>query len=296
MLVFTSSLAWAAPERRESGIGGGPAAPAADPMPTRRVKIDLVAPQRRRTPVPPGWAIYDGSRYRPEVGYGRIEELPAEAAADRGLDTTVILPNGTKTSAGQLGRPELAHWQGTHRENRPPVLRVDLPDGWYRVTCTSVDPGTPLPLVDQRGFKCRARDVVFAGPRHGAPLAVGGMTLVEGTDVVEVTGGHLRIVIGDPAYAGWTWRHPGPWYKGWGSWIGRWGGQRYAESWRQKLTRTVDPGFHSLRLNSLSHHRTGIRSILTRGDRLPRCVRPRRRPRRQSRRAEDSPLATGPPR
>jgi hypothetical protein len=78
------------------------------------------------------------------------------------------------------------------------------------------------------------------------------MTLVEGTDVVEVTGGHLRIVVGDPAYAGWTWRHPGAWYEDWWSWVGRWGGQRYAESWRQKLTRTVDPGFHSLRLNSVA--------------------------------------------
>lgn len=162
-----------------------------------------------------------------------------------------MLPHGVKTSPRLLGRPELAHWQGTHRENRPLVFRVDLPNGWYRVACSSVDPGKPLPLVDQRSFKCRAHDTVFAGPEHGRPLATAGATLVEGERVVEVTDDHLRIVVGDPAYAGWEWRYPGPWYEGWGEWWGRWGGQRYAERWLDKLTRRVDPGFHSLRLNSL---------------------------------------------
>jgi hypothetical protein len=218
------------------------------------LRIDLRAPPtlRQRTAPAAGWQAYHGEPYSPAVGYGWLETLPAHAGADRGLDAPIVLADGTRTSARQLGRPELAHWQGTHRENLPRVFRVDVPDGWYRVACTSVDPGTPLPLVDQRGFKCRAHGTVFAGPEHGRPLVAGGATLVEGTGVVEVTDGHLRIVIGDPAYPGWTWRHPGPWYEGWGEWWGRWGGQRYAEPWLQKLTRRVDPGFHSLRLNSLS--------------------------------------------
>jgi len=217
-----------------------------------RLRIDLVDPRRRRTAPAPGWLAYDGAPYRPDTGYGWIDGLPPDSGADRGEDATIVLPNGVQTSPRQLARPELAHWQGTHRENHPLVFRVDLPDGWYRVTCTSVDPGTPLPLVDQRSFKCRARDVVFAGAKYGAPLLAGGMTLVEGGDIVEVTGGHLRVVIGDPAYAGWTWRHAGAWHEGWPNWFGRKDWQRYAESWYQKVTRTVDPGFHSLRLNSLA--------------------------------------------
>jgi hypothetical protein len=218
----------------------------------KKIRIDLVDPKRRRTAPPPGWLAYDGTPYRSgQEGYGWIDRLPPDSGADRGEEATILLPNGTKTSSRLLGRPELAHWQGTHRENRPLVFRVDLANGWYRVACASVDPGTSLPLVDQRSFKCRAHGVVFAGPKHGRPLAVTGMTLVEGADVVEVTEGHLRVVIGDPAYAGWTWQHPGPWYEGWPGWFGRWGGHRYAERWYQKLTRTVDPGFHHLRLNSL---------------------------------------------
>ena len=112
-----------------------------------------------------------------------------------------------------------------------------------------------LPVVDQRSFKCRAHDAVFAGPHYGAPLKVGGSDLIEGSNIVEVTDGHLRIVVGDPAYGGWTWSYKGPWYRGWGQWWGKWGDHRYAETWRQKLTRVVDPGFHSLRLNSLEIER-----------------------------------------
>ena len=158
------------------------------------------------------------------------------------------------TSARALGRLELANWQGTHRENHPLVFRIDLPSGWYRVTCASAG-FRALPVVDQRSFKCRARDAVFAGPNYGAPLKVGGSDLIEGSNIVEVTDGHLRIVVGDPAYGGWTWYYKGPWYRGWGQWWGKWGDHRYAETWGQKLTRVVDPGFHSLRLNSLEIER-----------------------------------------
>lgn len=155
-----------------------------------------------------------------------------------------------------MGRLELSTWQGTHQENRPLVFRIDLPDGWYRVTCTSVDPiHGPLPLVDQRSIKFRAHDVIFAGPSYGAPLKIEGSRLVEGSAIVEVTEGHLRLVVGDPAYGGWTWSYQGPWYRGWSEWFGRLNHQRYAEIWYQKLTRTVDPGYHSLRLNSLEIQR-----------------------------------------
>ena len=251
---------------RTSGGAGRERSPAAVRPAAPPLRIDLVAPprQRQRTAAAPGWLAYHGERYSPARGYGWIEDLPLDSGADRGEDATIVLPNGVRTSARLLGRPELAHWQGTHREDRPRVFRVDLPNGWYRVACASVDPGQPLPLVDQRGFKCRAHDTVFAGPAHGRPLATGGATLVEGAGVVEVTDDHLRIVVGDPAYAGWTWRHPGPWYGGWSEWWGRWGGQRYAEHWLQKLTRTVDPGFHSLRLNSLHIEPVPARASQTR--------------------------------
>jgi hypothetical protein len=216
------------------------------------LRLDLVDAANRRTPPGPGWIAYDGEPYHPDRGYGWTEELPADSRSfDRGENATIVLASGTTTSPRLLGRPELAHWHGRHRENRPLVFRVDLPDGWYRVACTSVDPGAVLPVVDQRSFKCRAHDVVFAGPAHGAPLSVDGKTLVEGADTVEVTDGHLRIVVGDPAYAGWTWQHPGQWYEGWSAWFGRRGFSNYAERWYQKLTRTVDPGFHTVRLNSL---------------------------------------------
>ena len=146
---------------------------------------------------------------------------------------------------------ELSNWQGTHRENRLIVFRVDLPDGWYRVACASVDPGVELPVIDVRSVKCRSHDAVFAGPRHGPPLRVAGRALVEGKSWVEVTERHLRIVVGDPAYAGWVSRHPGPWWRGWRKWFAREGDHRYAEDWLGKLTRVIDPGFHNLRLNSL---------------------------------------------
>ncbi len=164
----------------------------------------------------------------------------------------MILPDGTRASPAALERMELANWQGTHQENLPIVFRIDLPDGWYKVTCTSVDPdNAPLPVVDQRSIKFRAHDVVFAGATYGAPLRVEGNRLIEGSAVVEVTDGHLRIVVGDPAYGGWTWRYDGPWYQGWKGWFGRRGNERYATGWYQKVTRFVDPGFHSLRFNSL---------------------------------------------
>ena len=91
--------------------------------------------------------------------------------------------------------------------------------------------------------------------RYGMPLAIEGNRLVEGSGVVEVTEGHLRIVVGDPSYGGWIWSYEGPWYRGWNAWFGRQRNHRYAESLYQKLTRTVDPGFHSLRFNSLEIER-----------------------------------------
>jgi hypothetical protein len=127
--------------------------------------------------------------------------------------------------------------------------------------------------VDQRSFKCRAHDVVFAGANYGTPLVVRGDELVEGSGIVEVTDGHLRIVVGDPAYSGWTWTYLGPWYKGWARW---WGfDSQYATNWYQKLSRQVDPGFHNLRLNSLqaeqvlppsSHYALIFRDFFNRDD------------------------------
>jgi hypothetical protein len=219
---------------------------------TLRRKIDFISTKRsQRTPSPPGWEAYNGAVYTPERGYGWLIDL-AGCCGDKGGVGKMILPDGTKASPQTLGRSELAHWQGTHKENQPLVFRIDLANGWYRVTCTSVDPdNAPLPLVDQRSIKFRAHDVVFAGPRYGAPLAIEGHRLIEGSGVVEVTEGHLRIVVGDPAYGGWTWSYEGPWHRGWRAWFGKWRNHRYAETWYQKLTRTVDPGFHSLRFNSL---------------------------------------------
>jgi hypothetical protein len=214
-------------------------------------KINLVDAKNRRTPNPPGWEEYDGSRYTKERGYGWLIDLRGRGW-DGGGTGTMILPDGIKASPVALGRLELANWQGTHQENLPIVFRIDLPDGWYRVTCTSVDPdNAPLPLVDQRSVKFRAHDVVFAGPDYGAPLRVEGNRLIEGSGVVEVTDGQLRIVVGDPAYSGWIWAYHGPWYRGWKGWFGKWGQGRYAMGWYQKLARFVDPGFHSLRFNSL---------------------------------------------
>jgi hypothetical protein len=214
-------------------------------------KINFIDVKRRRTPNPYGWEEYDGSRYTKERGYGWLRDLRGQGW-DGGGAGTMILPNGTKASPMALDRLELANWQGTHQENLPIVFRIDLPDGWYKVVCTSVDPdNAPLPLVDQRSVKFRAHDVVFAGPSYGAPLRVEGNRLIEGSGIVEVTEGHLRIVVGDPAYSGWTWTYDGPWYRGWKGWFGEWGNGRYATGWYQKIARFVDPGFHSLRFNSL---------------------------------------------
>jgi hypothetical protein len=169
------------------------------------------------------------------------------------MQADIVLPNGTETTLQELGRAELATYQDRHQESRPLVFRIDLSDGWYRVACTSVDPDTSLPLVDQRSFKCRAHDVVFAGANYGLPITVRGRELVEGSGIVEVTDGHLRIVIGDPAYGGWTWRSPSPWYAGWRHW---WRVEyNYYDNWYQRLTRTIDPGFHAVRLNSLEIER-----------------------------------------
>jgi hypothetical protein len=214
-------------------------------------KINLVDVTRRRTPNPPGWEEYDGSRYTKERGYGWLTDLGGQGW-DGGGTGAMIMPDGTEVSPLALGRLELANWQGTHQENLPIVFRVDLADGWYKVVCTSVDPdNAPLPLVDERSVKFRAHDVVFAGTSHGAPLRVEGNRLVEGSGIVEVTEGHLRIVVGDPAYSGWTWSYDGPWFRGWKGWFGKWGNGRYARGWYQKVARVVDPGFHSLRFNSL---------------------------------------------
>ena len=212
-------------------------------------RINFTAPGKRHTPTPAGWEAYDGSVYTAERGYGWLSDL-SRHGWDGGGVGEMILPDGARASPMALGRLELASWQGTHRENRPQVFRIDLPDGWYRVTCTSVDAdNAPLPLVDRRSIKFRAHDVVFAGATYGAPLSVEGNRLVEGSQVVEVTQGHLRIVVGDPAYGGWVWSYGGPFFRGWGPW---WRQQRkYAPTWWQALTRTVDPGFHSLRFNSL---------------------------------------------
>lgn len=208
----------------------------------------------QRTPTPQGWEAYDGSLYTPERGYGWLTNLLGYGR-DRGTRGIVVLPNGTTTSPEKLARPELANFQGRHMENRPLVFRIDLPNGWYRVSCASVDPDKTRgkPLVDQRSFKCRAHDVVFAGANYGPPTVVGGRQLVEGSGIVEVTGGHMRIVVGDPSYPGWIWSHPGRWYADLRHW--RKVEYVYARDWWQSLTRSVDPGFHTLSLNSLKVER-----------------------------------------
>ena len=220
-----------------------------------RKKINFISiTDRKRTPNPAGWEAYDGSVYTKERRYGWISQLTGFYASDGGPDGTIHLPGEVVTSPRSLGRLELANWQGSHQENQPLVFRVDLPNGWYRVQCASVAQSV-LPVVDQRNFKCRAHDSVFAGPSYGPPLKVRGRDLVEGSNVVEVTDEHLRVVVGDPAYGGWTWSYQGPWYRGWSSWWGEWGNHRYTESWYQKITRIIDPGFHHLRLNSLEIER-----------------------------------------
>ncbi len=241
-----------APDERHSRparVAPAPAGSAGGPGTPRR--INLVYPRRPRTQSPPGWIAYDGTRYSAARGLGWIEQVPRDSGGDRGLDAPIVLPDGRHTTPRLLGRPELASWQGTHPENRPLVFRVDLPDGWYRIRCASVDPGPPLPLVDRRSFKCRAHDAVFTGAATGPALTATGPELVEGAGVVEARNGQVRIVVGDPSYPGWTWRHDGHWARGWAEWFGAGGTHRYATGIVQKLTRVVDPGFHSLRLNSL---------------------------------------------
>lgn len=229
-----------------------PAARGQEPL---RKRINFISTHDRRpTPSPPGWEAYDGAVYSKTRGYGWATRLTGFYASDGGRDAPVLLPDGIMTSPEGLGRLELANWQGTHRENHPRVFRIDLAPGWYRVACASAG-FSILPVVDQRSFKCRAQDTVFAGPPYGAPLKAGGRDLIEGSNIVKVTDGHLRIVVGDPAYGGWTWSHPGPWYRGWRQWWRKWGDHRYAETWRQKITRVIDPGFHHLRLNSLEIER-----------------------------------------
>ncbi len=211
-------------------------------------KINFVVKGSRMTPNPEGWEEYDGSIYSGSRGYGWLTDL-AGNGRDRGQYAAIELHDGTITSPAEAGRLELSNMQGAHFDNVPMVFRIDLPDGWYRVTCASVNPGGPLPVVDQRSFKCRSHDVVFAGANFGAPLAVKGNFLIEGTGLVEVTDAHLRIVVGDPAYAGWSWRHSGTWYQGWVRWIVK--DHIYAKGVSNKLKRVVDEGFHSIRMNSL---------------------------------------------
>gem|GEM_PF-5570766 len=204
----------------------------------------------QQTPTPEGWEPYDGSIYSSSRGYGWLSDLKGRGR-DRGLEGIVEFPDGRKSSIAQLNRPELANFQGRHGENDLLVFRIDLPNGWYRVSCASVDPHPTdrKPLVDQRSFKCRAHDVVFAGANVGEPLTVGGRHLIEGSGVVEATDNHLRIVIGDAAYAGWIWKHSGAWHESLKQW---WRVEyNYANGWFQRLSRTIDPGFHTLGINSL---------------------------------------------
>lgn len=222
--------------------------------PVRR-KINFIAANySNRTANPAGWEAYGGSAYTRERGYGWLGDL-SKSAWDSGETAEIILSDGRRSSPKDLGRLELANGNASHSANRPVVFRIDLPDGWYQVKCTSVWPeNIPLPLVDERTVKFRAHDVVFAGSVYGAPIKVEGNRLVEGAAIVEVTEGHLRIVMGDPAYGGWTWSYSGPLWRGWWrSWFKQ--PSVFASNWRQKITRTVDPGFHSWRLNSLEIER-----------------------------------------
>jgi hypothetical protein len=89
----------------------------------------------------------------------------------------------------------VANWQRAHQENQPIVFRLDLLNGWYRISCIPVERGSP-----------------------SSPLVVGGNRLVEGCGIVEVTDSHLRIIVRDPDYGGWTWTYRGPWHEGWWRW------------------------------------------------------------------------------
>ena len=127
--------------------------------------------------------------------------------------------------------------------------------------------GTVFIVLLSRTVFCRSsmnvrlnvgRTIGICRASYGSPLKIRGRDLVEGSNSVEVTDGHLRIVIGDPAYGGWTWSYKGPWYRGWSTWWGEWGDHRYAKSWYQKFTRVIDPAFHMLRLNALRIERVGL--------------------------------------
>ena len=91
-------------------------------------KINFVVKGRRSTLNAKGWDEYDGSIYNTERGYGWLTDL-AGNGRDRGADASIWLAGGTKTSSQNLGRLELANWQGTHKENDPLVFRIDVPDG-----------------------------------------------------------------------------------------------------------------------------------------------------------------------
>jgi hypothetical protein len=216
--------------------GKPPATQAVMPFYKKIEFIDSAA--KRLSPSAGNWEFYDGSVYTKKRGYGWLAELSGVSAEGHGGYRVIR--------------------QGLYQENQPLVFRIDLPNGWYRVRCASVT-NAPLPVVDQRNFSCRAQDSVFAGSRFGPPLKIRGKGLVEGSDIVEVTDKHLRIVVGDPAYEGWTWSFKGPWYRGWSVWWGEWGDHRYAQTWHQKLMRVIDPGFHHLRLKTLEIERiTGV--------------------------------------
>jgi len=208
-------------------------------------KIEFIdAEGKKPSPNPENWEFYGGAVYTPERGYGWTAGLTDVYATGRG-DNKVIR-------------------QGLYQENQPLIFRIDLPNGWYRIRCASVT-NRELPVVDQRNFSCRAQDSVIAGSRFGPPLKIRGTGLIEGENIVEVTDGHLRIVVGDPTYEGWTWSYRGPWYRGWSTWWGEWGDYRYAQTWSQKLTRVIDPGFHHLRLKYLEIERV---RMATRKNRL----------------------------
>ena len=166
----------------------------------------------KRTPNPPGWEAYDGSPYTRERGYGWLSVTDL-LTSDGGPDGPIILPGGRATSSRELGRLELSNF---HATGHSAVFRIDLPNGWYRVHCASVAHSI-LRVVDQRPLNVGRMMKIFAGASYGAPLKIRGRDLVEGSNSVEVTDGHLRVVIGDPAYGGWTWSSSGPWYRGWSS-------------------------------------------------------------------------------
>jgi hypothetical protein len=104
-------------------------------------KINFVFTGKRRTANPAGWEEYDGSIHDAERGYGWLADL-SRHGRDRGAKAAITLSDGTRTSPEDIGRLELADWQGPHQENQPIVFRIDLPNGWYRISCTSVQAGS----------------------------------------------------------------------------------------------------------------------------------------------------------